>query len=104
MVWVVAPAWVDRRAEPDRRASLPGGKKPVPIERRKSTRRRGLADSGPRVKISPEMTGGWLAFESAGDRRRLAPIPKGWEEATEAELRMLWAQAKIVPGRRRLIE
>ena len=28
----------------------------------------------------------WLCFESAGERRRLSPIPKGWEEAAHQEL------------------
>jgi hypothetical protein len=29
---------------------------------------------------------GWLTFTSATERRRLAPIPSDWEQATDAEL------------------
>ena len=29
---------------------------------------------------------GWLTFESGEGRRRLAPIPLGWEDAAAAEL------------------
>ena len=39
--------------------------------------------------VSPSYAGGWLTFESPTDRRRLAPIPTGWESATR-ELMMHW--------------
>ena len=39
--------------------------------------------------VSPNYAGGWLTFESETDRRRLAPIPAGWEVATR-ELMMHW--------------
>jgi len=39
--------------------------------------------------VSPNYAGGWLTFESHTDRRRLAPIPSGWENATR-ELMMHW--------------
>lgn len=32
--------------------------------------------------VSPSYAGGWLTFESESERRRLAPIPSGWEIAT----------------------
>jgi hypothetical protein len=32
------------------------------------------------------MTGGWLCFESDGDKRRLVCPPAGWDELPEAEL------------------
>jgi hypothetical protein len=31
--------------------------------------------------VSPNYAGGWLTFESATERRRLAPIPPDWEVA-----------------------
>lgn len=37
---------------------------------------------------------GWLTFESAAERRRLAPIPLDWENATIAELREFCAKAE----------
>lgn len=30
---------------------------------------------------------GWLTFEATGVRRRLAPIPRDWEDAPESRLR-----------------
>ncbi len=32
--------------------------------------------------VSPSYAGGWLTFECESERRRLAPIPAGWEIAT----------------------
>ena len=43
--------------------------------------------------LPPEMTEGWLCFESESEKRRLAPIPAGWEERHEGELWMLCSTA-----------
>jgi hypothetical protein len=43
---------------------------------------------------------GWLCFESATDKRRLAPIPRGWEFLDTATLEQLRAKASPVPLRR----
>jgi hypothetical protein len=51
------------------------------------------------------MAKGWLAFESPSERRRLSPIPPGWDQLAEPVLADLCAQAKAVTVRRgRLIE
>ncbi|HVX38280.1 MAG TPA: hypothetical protein VHB25_01810 [Gemmatimonadaceae bacterium] len=39
---------------------------------------------------------GWLTFESPAGRRRLAPIPDGWEQAGPDRLRELCAAAEPV--------
>jgi hypothetical protein len=39
---------------------------------------------------------GWLTFASAGVRRRLAPIPIGWEEAALARLELMCRAAEDV--------
>jgi hypothetical protein len=39
---------------------------------------------------------GWLTFESAGVRKRLAPIPRGWEEATSERLELMCRAAEVV--------
>jgi hypothetical protein len=44
---------------------------------------------------------GWLCFESADAKRRLAPIPPGWEFVTGDVLAELCLQATVVPLRRR---
>jgi hypothetical protein len=44
---------------------------------------------------------GWLCFESTDAKRRLAPIPRGWEFATGEILAEFCRQAAVVPVRRR---
>jgi hypothetical protein len=39
---------------------------------------------------------GWLTFESATTRKRLAPIPRGWEEASPERLDLMCRAAEIV--------
>jgi hypothetical protein len=43
---------------------------------------------------------GWLCFESAFERRRLARFPRDWERLAEPELCALLAAAQPVPKRR----
>ena len=45
--------------------------------------------------IGPMMSG-WLTFESEESRRRLVPIPAGWESATVTELRQYCRLAEDV--------
>jgi hypothetical protein len=45
----------------------------------------------PQVQVG--YTEGWLCLQSADSRRRLAPIPAGWENGTDAELLQLVARA-----------
>jgi hypothetical protein len=43
-------------------------------------------------RVREQFRGGWLTFEPGGreaSRRRLAPIPDGWEALSEFELRQL---------------
>lgn len=42
---------------------------------------------------------GWLCFGAATEKRRLSPIPEGWEDASEEELLHLRDQAIPVPPR-----
>lgn len=42
-----------------------------------------------RELVSPGFQDGWLSFEADGEKRRLAPVPPGWEEGTEVHLRVL---------------
>jgi len=43
---------------------------------------------------------GWLVFECEVEKRRLAPVPAGWAEWTDAELLRSLAAAPVVPRRR----
>jgi hypothetical protein len=49
--------------------------------------------------VGPTLDGGWLAFQSGDDRRRLNPLPLYWVSAPETELREMLARAKPVTTR-----
>lgn len=49
--------------------------------------------------VNPALAKGWLCFESSHGKRRLAPPPPAWDDASEAELAALWEQADVVPPR-----
>ena len=83
----VRPNDSDRRRGVDRRVATASD--PI-IERRKTPERRvrasGGYDTGSRHAFQPGFERGWLCFECGAVRRRLAPIPAGWESCTESEL------------------
>ena len=97
--WDVIPSWGERRAS-DRRHGA-AGPPAHSGERRRGERR---VARGIRISLTPRLAGGWLAFESADARRRLAPIPHEWHALPEEDLRELWRKAEPLPRRRRLLE
>jgi hypothetical protein len=50
--------------------------------------------------VRPELRGGWLTFEQGDARRRLAPIPDGWADLPDPELRRLCSAAQQERPRR----
>jgi hypothetical protein len=50
----------------------------------------------PMLGLETSMPGGWLAFQAGDERRRLAPIPRGWEDASNVELGVWWRSARII--------
>jgi hypothetical protein len=86
-VWDTHPTIIDRRAGRDRRT----GRRPVGDRRQKAE---------PRVVVEPEFRGGWLAFQSGTEWRRLAPIPDRWENLPDDELLALLARAGALAARR----
>ena len=46
------------------------------------------------VAVRPQYSRGWLTFLAGGERRRLVPIPAGWETADDAHLRLYLGNAK----------
>lgn len=72
-VWAVFPEVVERRLNEERRATP-----------REAPDRRQRVDI--RFRMAPELRHGWLAFQSGYERRRLAPIPSGWEDLTDEAL------------------
>jgi hypothetical protein len=57
-----------------------------------------------RVVVPHDLQKGWLAFQSGVERKRLAPIPPGWSEMSDAELNHLLKHAERRARARRLIE
>lgn len=57
-----------------------------------------------RVLLGRQWTNGWLAFETRGEKRRLAPIPSGWEDMTPEALESPLKEATLVQPSRRLVE
>lgn len=85
-VWDTRPTIIDRRAGRDRRS-----------------RGRTVGDrrqrSEPRVTVEPEFRGGWLAFQSGAEWRRLAPIPGGWERFSDQEVLALLDRAALTTAK-----
>lgn len=54
-----------------------------------------------RTSLSGEFERGWLTFESAGARKRLAPVPPNWEASTADRLELMCRAASEVPRRTR---
>jgi hypothetical protein len=52
------------------------------------------------VLAPPEFSSGWLLFTCGAERRRLAPLPPGWRQAPEAQLRR-WCD-DAAPARKKL--
>ena len=98
--WVVVDVQPDvgnRRAGSDRRSSVAPE---VVIERRHENRR---TRARPRVLLGGDLEHGWLYFHTdapaSQPRRRLAPIPPGWESLPDTELAALLARARLVTTR-----
>jgi hypothetical protein len=64
------------------------------VERRSGLDRRTVSQR--RITLGEGYGRGWLTFESLDQKRRLIPIPGGWDSATQEELRILCAKAKLV--------
>jgi hypothetical protein len=91
-VWLVTPAAAERR-KADRRAAASGrvddaqgfaDRRHTPERRRNPFRRT--------IEVATEFSQGWLCFESEGEKRRLAPVPDGWDESGPDRLGT-WLQA-----------
>ena len=57
-----------------------------------------------RLPVSKHLETGWLVFETATERRRLAPPPAGWADESDDGLLGLLRHAAPVRPPRRLIE
>lgn len=90
-VWLVTPAAAERR-KVDRRAGSSGAEGYAGnLDRRKTPERR-RSPFQRSVTVASEFSQGWLCFESEGEKRRLAPVPAGWQDAGPDRL-STWLQA-----------
>lgn len=54
-------------------------------------------DSERRARLLPaDHANGWLLFSLGLERRRLAPVPPEWHNATETQLKRWWQAARPV--------
>jgi hypothetical protein len=90
-VWLVTPAAAERR-KADRRAASAArpGEGGFPDRRLTPERRRNPFRRS--IEVASEYSQGWLCFESEGEKRRLAPVPDGWDESGPDRLGT-WLQA-----------
>lgn len=100
-VWNVVPHVLQEGSERRvrvRRAALP---EPHDPERREVPERRAALDRRARLRmhLSPSLQGGWLVFEADKEKRRLTPIPSGWDSLPDEELDRIRQRADPVPKR-----
>lgn len=58
---------------------------------------------GDRMYLPEALAKGWLTFQCAEERRRIIPVPEGWDELPDSELIALWRSAdRVADAERRL--
>ena len=88
-VWLVKPSSTERRTAEASSANA---------FQRSGVADRRVSDAGPRSVLSANFANGWLCFESkAGEKRRLTPVPDGWETASAQKLWEWCQSAREVP-------
>jgi hypothetical protein len=98
-VWQVHPSAAERRfsqrrVKDDERSDM--------TERRSGHDRR--ESERPQASHHPELVAaefayGWLCFETVGEKRRLAPVPEGWDRADDETIEQWCCVAKPVARR-----
>lgn len=84
--WTVFPTSTERRSNAE----------PVAEDRRRNVE--------PRIRLGHAMANGWLCFETAGEKRRLAPFPEAWDMMSDDELANLCDEADKASSPRRLLD
>jgi hypothetical protein len=77
--WDVVPQLAERRMEERRQA-----REPIAFGDRRRGERRLVVSR--RAVMAGGLSGGWLCFEGAIEKRRLSPIPDDWMRCPEARL------------------
>jgi len=93
----IVPQFAERRKGGRRAAEgVPQPSAAADGERRAAERRR---ISSIRAKVTSGYEQGWLTFESSDEKRRLAPVPAGWESYSSERLELLSRMAHAVEQR-----
>jgi hypothetical protein len=90
-IWDVRPERIERRGGERRQ------ERPTPwtgLERRVTDDRRQKREV--RMRLNYPLSEGWLVFKSDEEKRRLSPIPQGWENFRGRDLRALWEKAEVI--------
>jgi hypothetical protein len=48
------------------------------------------------ANVRPQYADGWLSFQRGAERRRVAPIPSGWDAAGDDQLRLWLRSSEVV--------
>lgn len=80
----VLPTYIERRSGTDRRTRPRANS----LERRQRRQHR--------MVVAPRFRSGWLVFETRSERRRLGPIPPGWQNWPEQKLLDLLQEAEVL--------
>ena len=49
-----------------------------------------------RANVAAELTDGWVCFQSGGQRRRVVPVPAGWDVLNDFDLGLLCLAVTLV--------
>ena len=95
-VWQVHPSAAERRFSQRR---VFDQDRTDNAERRSGDDRR-IAERDARAPVAAEFAHGWLCFETVGEKRRLAPVPEGWDRADDETIEQWCCVAKPAPKRK----
>jgi hypothetical protein len=102
-VWQVHPSQAERRFSQRRQNQeelTDTAQRRSGLERRESEASHSQkSDPAHRSLVAPEFAYGWLCFETFGEKRRLAPVPEGWERADDETIEQWCGVAKPVARR-----
>ena len=94
-VWLVVPMAAERRSQERRVATGSAAQTYTGVERRITQERRRNPLQSRGAVVLPGFENGWLCFQSSeGEKRRLVPVPDGWD-AAESEQLSLWCTSAI---------
>ena len=102
-VWQVHPSQAERRFSQRRHNKeelTDTAERRTGLDRRESeTPHTRKSDPAHRPLVAAEFAYGWLCFETFGEKRRLAPVPEGWERADDETIEQWCCVAKPVARR-----